>query len=63
MTMQGDEEQKWKELPCANCGKFMGFVNDNHQHFTNDYCCTLKCTEDLKTKQKEKDKITEQTLK
>ena len=64
MTMQGgEEERKWKELHCANCGKYMGFVNDRHQHFPNDFCCSLKCTADLVTKQKEKDKITEQTLK
>ncbi len=54
MTMQEEDKPKFKELHCGFCNKYMGFVNVNHEHFTHDFFCSLKCVEDNTKKEKEK---------
>ena len=63
MTMVEQAKKNWKELHCAQCDKFMGFINENHQHFPKDFFCSLKCINDNETQQKTKEKITQQTMK
>ncbi len=66
MTMYEEKPPKYVEIRCFQCDKLIGlYYSSQPEIFKDQFFCTIKCKveNEEKKKRKQKENLTEQTLK